>query len=408
MLGARICDPAGPAWWRTVTSVGLLPLAVLGVALPGSSTARAVTMLVGIAWLVVGRLVVPRLRPRAASLDVAEGVLRVKGAGVLSQRIAAADVRAASTAVLPGGACSLALVRHEEGDPPLWLELGNREDLDQVRRALGIGHGGFGVLRWPPERGGFHNRPSVADAVASAGWLAIVGAAWVGTPVFALWLAIPAIVLTLGSLVWAATPRPGRERVVLSPQGIHVVIGAHRALLPWDTVVDAKVEGTSLSIATIDRAEVVPMRSALPVEREHLAAQIRSAVARSRGEGPLPPELPAALAVLSRRDEGRRAWLERLDATAASLAQGDGYRHAGIAANDLWATLESPDAPATLRAGAARILARVAPDEAGARIAKALATEHDAETRQCIRVALEEDVEVAAAELDRVERRSRI
>jgi hypothetical protein len=407
MLRARICDPAGPSWWRVATSVGLLPLALLGLASPGSTTARAVTMLLGIAWLVVGRLVVPRLRPGTAAIDLEAGALRVTRAGFMSQRIVAADVRAASTAELPGGECSLAIVRHETGDPPLWLELATRNDLDQVRRALGIGHGGFGVLRWPPERGGFHNRPSVADAVASVGWLALIAAAWLGAPVVALWLAIPTIFLTLGAVVRAATSRQEQQRVLLAPQGLHVVIDAHHALLPWNTVIDAKVDGTSLSIATRNGAEVVPTRSALPAEREHLAAQIRSAVARSRGEGPLPPELPAVLAVLSRRDEGRRAWLERVDATAASLAQGDGYRHAGIAANDLWAALDSPDAPPSLRAAAARILARIAPDEAGARIAKALATEHDRDTRQHIRVALEEDVEVAAAELDRLERRSR-
>ena len=112
------------------------------------------------------------------------------------------------------------------------------------------------------------------------------------------------------------------------------------------------------------------------------------------------PEIPASLAILSPRDEGKRAWLERIDVTAAAMAQGEGYRRAGVEPRDLWAALESPDAPATLRAAAARILARIAPEEAGDRIARALAMEHDRDTRTRIRVALEEDVDGAARELE--------
>jgi hypothetical protein len=403
MLRARVCDPAGPRWWRIAAAVGVLPLAAMAIALPMSGTAHAVVLLLGIAWLAVGRLVVPRLRPRGCSVAVEPGAIRVKHAGAMSQRVAADQVRAASTSELPGGAYSLALVRHEEGDPPLWLELETKEAVDQVRRALGIGHAGFGALRWPPERGGFHNLPTAADAVAALGWLAIVGAVFLGATEVALAIALPIVPLTLVAMVMATTSRTGQHRVVLTAQGVHVFVEGRGALLPWDTIVDAKVEGTGLLIETRDGRRIVPMRRALPREREHLAAQIRSGAGRARGEGPLPPELPASVAVLSPRDEGRRAWLERLDATAASLSHGDGYRQTSVEARDLWTVMESPDAPASLRAAAARILARVAPEEAGDRIAKALAMEHDRETRQCIRVALEEDLDVAARELDRLD-----
>jgi hypothetical protein len=361
-------------------------------------------LLVGLAWLAIGRIVVPRLRPRAGSVALETGAIRVKNAGAMSQRIAAADVRAASTAELPGGSSSLVLVRHEEGDPPLWLELETPQDLDQVRRALGIGHGGFGTLRYPPERGGFHNAPTVTDALAAVGWLAILVTACLGDVEVAAALGLLVVPLTLVAMVLGTTPR-AKDRVLVAPPGIHVIVQGRRALLPWDIVAGAKVVGDALSIETVHGTQTVSMPRALPIEREHLAAQIRSAVQRSRGEGPPPPDLPASLSVLSRRDEGRRAWLERLDATAASMARGEGYRQAGIEPRDLWTILDSPDAPPSLRAAAARILARIAPDEAGGRIAKALATEHDGETRQCIRVALEEDVEVAARELDRLERR---
>jgi hypothetical protein len=403
MLRARVCDPAGPRWWRIAAAVGLLPLTAVALALPGTATARTLAMLAGIAWLAVGRLVVPRLRPRGCSIALEAGAIRVKNAGAVSQRVAAADVRAASTSELAGGACSIALVRHEEGDPPLWLELDTPGELDQVRRALGIGYAGFGVLRWPPERGAFHNVPTAADVVATVGWLGILAAVFLGATEVALAIALPIVPLTLVAMVMATTPRAGQPRVVLTPQGVHVFAKGSGALLPWSTIVDAKVEGASLAIETRGGREIVPMRGALPREREHMATQLRSGAARARGEGPLPPELPASVAVLAPRDEGRRAWLERLDATAASLSQGDGYRQSSVEARDLWTVMESPDAPPSLRAAAARILARVAPEEAGDRIAKALAMEHDPETRQHIRVALEEDVDVAARELDRLD-----
>jgi len=398
MLRARVCDPAGPRWWRIATAVGVLPLAAIALAMPLSATARAAVMLLGLAWLAVGRLVVPRLGPRGCAIALEPSAIRVKNAGAVSQRVAAGDVRAASTSQLPGGAYSLALA-----DPPLWLELETREDLDQVRRALGIGHAGFGALRYPPERGGFHNMPTAADAVAAVGWLAIVGAVCLGATEVALAVALPIVPLTLVAMVMATTSRPGRHRVLLTPQGVHVIVEGRGALLPWDSIVDATVEGTSLAIQARGGRQVVPMRRAQPRERDHLAAQIRSGAARARGEGPLPPELPASVSVLSPRDEGRRAWLERLDATAASLSQGEGYRQTGVDARDLWTVMESPDAPPSLRAAAARILARVAPEEAGGRIATALAMEHDLDTRAHIRVALEEDVDVAARELDRLD-----
>ncbi|HEX3343512.1 MAG TPA: hypothetical protein VHS09_03020, partial [Polyangiaceae bacterium] len=348
------------------------------------------------------RLVVPRLRTRSCTVLVEPGAIRVTHAGLASQRIAAADVRAASTAQLSGGRCSLALARHEEGDA-LWLELEKTADVDRVRRALGIGHAGFGALRWPSPRGGFHNTATAVDLVATLGWLGMVVAVWAGDVELALALALPVLPATIIAMVLATTARPWRHGAALSPHGLRHVVDGHATFSPWEAVVDAKVEGTGLRIETVHGAETVAMRAAPPAVREHLAAQINSAVRRSRGEGPPPPALPASLAVLSRRDEGHRAWLERLDATAASMAQGEGYRHASVDAQDLWTTLDSPDAPPSLRAAAARILARVAPAEAGDRIGKALAMEHDGETRRCIRVALEEDVEVAARELDRLD-----
>jgi hypothetical protein len=402
MLHARVCDPAGPRWWRVATTAGTLPFIALVLA-PWPATASAVAMVIGVAWLAAGRLLTPRLPARACSVELEAGAIVLRNAGLVSQRIAAHDLRAASTSELPDGGYAMALVVHEEGNPILWLELASRDDLDRVRRALGIGHAGFGLLRWPPLRGVFHTNAAPLDLLASLGWLAILVAVCLGATEAALGLALPIVPLTLIALVLATTPRPAQHSLALTPWGVAAIVHGHASFVPWSAVLDAQVQGASVRVQARDGAELVPMREALPSEREHMAAQIHSSAQRARGEGPPPPAVPASLAVLAPRDEGRRAWLERIDATAATMVHAEGYRYAGVEPHDLWTVLESPDAPATLRAAAARVLARIAPEEAGKRIAATLAMEHDGDARVRIRVALEEDVDVAARELDRLD-----
>jgi hypothetical protein len=402
MLRARVCDPAGPRWWRVAATTGTLPLIALLLA-PWPAMACAAAMVAGVAWLAVGRRLIPRLRARECLVRVEPGAIVLGGAGLVSQRIAAHDLRAASSSELPGGVYAMGLVLHEEGNPILWLELTSRDDLERVRRALGIGHAGFGLLRWPPLRGVFHTTTTPVDVLASLGWLAILVAVCLGATEAALGLALPIVPLTLVAMVLATTPRPAQHSLALTPWGVGAMVAGQASFVPWSAVLDAEVQDGAVFIRAREGAQRVPMRDALPDERENMAAQIHSSAQRARGEGPPPPAIPASLAVLAPRDEARRAWLERIDATAATMAHADRYRHAGLERRDLWTVLESPDAPATLRAAAARVLARVAPEEAGKRIAATLAMEHDGDARVRIRVALEEDVDIAARELDRLD-----
>jgi hypothetical protein len=406
MLRARVCDPAGPRWWRAVTGVGLLPLLLLGLVLPAPELPRIVTMLVGVSWLVLGRLVVPRPGPRACVVDVEPGAIVIHGAGVLSQRIAGADVRGASTAWLDGKVV-LGLVRYSVGDSPLWLELDTAEDAERVRRALGIRYAGLGELTYPPISGSFHSQPTPADFLAGASWVALILAAAVGSDV-ALLLTLAVVPLTIIALAVAAARRDSWDRLTLSPRGVRFPLTTARSApyteVHWGDVQDVRATARGIALTTRHGEHHVPMRRAQAREREHFAAQIRTAARRARGEGPPPPEVPASVAVLAPRDEARRAWLERVDATAASIARAEGYRDLGVEEADLWSALESPDAPVPVRSAAARVLARVAPQQAGPRIAEVLAREHDEDTRTRIEVALEEDVELAARKLDRLDR----
>jgi hypothetical protein len=380
-------------------------MAAAGLLTWWSETLRVEALVVAAAWLVMGRVVIPRLRPRECSVTIEPGAITLENAGLAAQRIEARDLRAASTSRLSDGACALALVRHEEGDPVLWLELASRAEIDRVRQALGIRHGGFGMLRWPPAQGTYHSVPTRVDVAASLGWLAILVAVLFQATEVALGFALFTVPLTLVAMVMATRPRPVGRGLAMTPHGLELALDGRASFLPWSEVVDAEVQGTELCLRTRTGTEALSMREAQASEREHVAAQIRSSARRARGEGPPPPEVPASLEVLAPRNEGRRAWLERIDATAASMAEASGYRQAGVAPSELWAVLESPDAPTYLRAAAARVLARVAPEEAGKRIGDALAMEHDGDARVRIQVALEEDVDVAARELERLDLR---
>jgi hypothetical protein len=351
MLRARVIDTAGPAWWRTVTMLtGLAPAAV---ALPfGLEAATALAML-GVAWMFWARSILTRLRPRDAQLIPGPGVLHIAKAGVLSQKIAARQLCAASSATTAGGE-SIALVRGVDGDRPLVLELATREDALAVRRALGIGAWGFGKVSWPRTT----ERPDwellVLRALSAVGWISM------------------AVAMTIG-------------RVELS-------LGLALAVVP--------VSAIALAMAAAGQQHLVAPRAG-PVEREHLAAHVQSAAERARHA-----EIQAASATLAplarAKGEDSRAWLERVDAMAASLVEDEGYRRGGLETRDLWDTLGDPDAAPHLRAIAGRVLARVAPEEARLRIGEALSLERDAKTRLGIRVALEEDVEIAARGLDRL------
>lgn len=400
---ARVCDAAGPRWWRALVTVGIAPLALLGGFVPWPASLRAVCLLTAAAWLVLVRLVIPRLRARTCELSIEPGAVRLGKAGAASQRIRAADIHAASSARI-GSGFSLALTRYGAGDRPLWLELESSDDLEGVRRALGVGHAGFGELSWPAQRGVFHGKRTAVDLFAAGAWICAIVAVAAQTEA-AIPLAALFVILTIVAVALGASARPVLNGLVLSPGGLRVIRDGYFFENRWADVVTADCRGDEIFLRTSTGVERVSMRDALPEEREHLAAQIRSAALRARGEGPLAPGIPTSVSVLEPRGEDPRAWIERVDATAASLQQRDGYRIAGVEPRELWETLESPDAPPALRAASARILARVAPEQAAPRIALVLSQEHDPAARDRILGALEEDVELAAQALERLDRR---
>jgi hypothetical protein len=123
-------------------------------------------------------------------------------------------------------------------------------------------------------------------------------------------------------------------------------------------------------------------------ELEQLQAQLLSAAHRAHGGGPEKPVATTRIDVLARGRAAREEWLARVDAAAAGFA--GGYRGAGLEQDDLWSTLHDPEAPADLRAGAARVLLRIAPEKARVDVPAVLATVRVKADEELIRDAIDD------------------
>ncbi len=404
MLRARLCDPQGPGWTRAMPALAALAAIALGLLLPGEARVRATVALAGIALLFGRRLLSLRHVPRQVELRLGPARVDIVGAGPLQQRVRAWDLTGASTARTDRGV-ALALVRRRAPERPLVLEFDAEADLEAVRRSLGIGHRGFGDVSWPTTRIG--NTRAVALTILAFPWLALAMSAAAGDAWLALMVVLPLVpatsVILVSAAVFGTSPGP---RVALTQEAV-LVIGrwGTATRIRYADVTGATARPHGIAVETRTRTLAVPMGGSLAEERDHLVAQSRSAAQRARGEGPPPPRLPAPVAMLAPDSENGRTWLERVDAAAASLLASDSaYRQSGLRDEDLWSALESPDAPTPVRAAAARVLARVAPDEAKTRIADALAANRDQYADAFIRIALEDDVDAAARDLQRLTR----
>jgi hypothetical protein len=288
------------------------------------------------------------------------------------------------------------------------LELANDAELEQARRALRIGHFGFGELSWPAGGRGARNVAGALGRIAlwviATGWLAMALGAISGLVVLCFCLALILVPLTLVTVAAHFASMEGAPGVTLTRRALYVVtLDGVPAGTPYEAITDVCTYDAGFAVTTTRGTLYVPTGELGPEERDHVVALVRSAVQRARGLGPAPPGDPACAEVLAPRGEAHRAWLERIDGVAAQIAGGAAYRGTPLDKGELWDALEDPDSPPRVRAAAARVLARVAPAEARVRIAQVLDGEHDDRARAHIRVALEEDVAEAARQLERLD-----
>jgi len=410
---ARVSDPIGPFWWRWLpTGVSVLVMALAVALSMDAGSFKGALLAIGAMLFFLAPMFLPRLGAREATLELGSGVVRVKDAGIASQTIRTRDVVAASTARTREG-IALALVRKGREGRPLVLDLQSEDDARRVRDALGIGHFGFGSLEWPTKRGtalGFTIFARVAAAISCA--LMAGGTAQDGLLVLGLlaaYFSFPAALIMM--LVTLFTSGRNSPTVALRPEGVAVSSDGRRyQTIPYTHIANARHDALGLHLklhggasVDIEAPETVLTRTSMSEgELAHLTAQILSAAQRAQGAGPQAPALPERVADLAQRRDAGRSWLARLDAVARLLTSGAGYRGVGFEESDLWTTLEDHDAPADLRAGAARVLVRV-DKSALPRIEEVLARVRDDGARARMRVAVEEDIDAAGEEIDRLD-----
>jgi hypothetical protein len=418
-MRARVSDPIGPFWQRALVPGLAVLIMAAGIVLPVEEvTAKGILFFLGAALLFAGSLAVPRLGARDAAIELGNGFIDVKNAGAANQRIRTRDVTAASTARTKDGV-ALALVRKGRAERPMVLDLATDEDARRVCDALGIGHYGFGSLAWPTARGSSGNAAIVTRLGAAACMLMLAAgmseAAFLAIGAGLAYLFVP---LALVMMVVNFFPRQKQApNVTLVPEGLGVSPDGRRyETIPYANIADVTTtkRGIRITLHEGKPVEVVAPTTSVArsrmsdAERDHLVAQILSAAQRAHGVGPAPPVLPTRVADLGKRAERGRSWLARLDATAQLLAGGAGYRGCGFEEADLWSTLEDHDAPADVRAAAARVLVRVGHDDAIPRVESVLARVRDDVARERIRIATDDDIDAAGEELDRLDAKQRV
>jgi hypothetical protein len=410
-MRATVHDPSGPLWTRLVVpALGGLCIAsgLLWAWLDGA--APGAELYVGLSVMLLAPFVVGRHAPRRARIELGHGCVFVCDAGVLDQTISARAVEGASTSITPSGAVALALARSWRAGRPIFLELDSEADATRIRDALGVGHHGFGALGWPARASVTHRVLAVLRIAAAALALLVAWRVAVGgdlpsiAALFPFLFALP--------FAWAFAANADREsRIELSPLGVRYFEWNRWQFVPYVEIIDVKDTEAGITLRRgagdptfLPAPRVKHGRRGLTVaEREHIVAQIRNAARRARGEGPPEPDMAASTLLASRADENARTWLERLDATARTIADGAGYRGLALSELDLWNAVQNHDADPEVRAGAARVLVRVEGGAARARIETIIAAVRDDLSIKRIRIATGGDVDEASRELESIE-----
>jgi hypothetical protein len=307
----------------------------------------------------------------------------------------ARDVGGASTARTDHGVAIT--IRTKWGEPTSLVVRGENV-ANEILTALGIGHSGSGNLQWLLVSRAYSVGVFVADAalcIAFALALAILPDDHAALGFFLLGF-FPMLAAFAVRSQWKSSA----FTFVFDPWGLWV----RGALVPWSDIDEAHLQPEGIVLVRRNGTElvaVIPPGSMKAEEKSVILDQIRGAVARARGLGRPKAEPHTRIDILARNGDDARKWLARIDAIATDLGNAT-YRGRGIDPNDLWLTLEDPDAPADLRAAAARVLVRVAPDKK-VRIDSLIAATRTNDDEQQLRIAMEPDVEEAVTKLERLE-----
>ncbi len=405
---ARISDPIGPRWTRMLLpslALGTLVLDYLWAALDNASPGPA--FYVAAFLLLCARPLLGRHRSRNCELSLLPGKVMVRDAGLLNQNIEMEDVSGASTSVGPDGTTTIAIARSARMGRPLHFEVAHSENASEIRQALGIGHGGYGTLAWKVSGGNFELGTNIARIVGGlAALLHAVYAAREAPASILMWS------ILVCSLAWVYVGPLFRQdagvrngTIWFNEAGVFYAAGDKTRHVPYTEIKEVSVDRRWLRIDQVNQQHVtIPiyrashsLNGASDLEIEHIAGQLRDAVRRAHGELEV-AEGATGLELLMRGSaDAPRAWLDRLDSTATNI--GGGYRRVNLTKEALLRALTDPDAATDVRVGAARVLYRIAGEEATARVAEVCETVRDPSLKKQLRVVLTDDLEEAAAEL---------
>lgn len=406
-------DPHGPYKARLAPYIVPLVLAALGsgpmVPVVGETAASVLFLFAVLAFSALGLNAFRQSRIRRADLMLGAGFIEIAQAGLRSQRIRTKDVIGASSARL-GDRLVLSL-QHARRDQPITIECASDAEVDEIRRALGVGHGGFGTVFWRTRLDGAQ-RAAVGGRVVTlvTGVLMMVGlligGVNIGVALFGLfgWMAVVGAILGIVGLIAPAA----EPTVYMDRGGIKILTNRGWFTLPYEQVLGMDDLPSVLTFTVpqpYNRVQIEKASALLggpsAAERDVLIAQIMSAAGRARGYGPEKTDVSGRLDLLRRNGDPIASWFTRLDMAGQMLGagSGQGYRGTTLEAADLWAILEDPEAEPELRTAAARVLRHVPDPKARVRIDAAVATERDHAMGERFRIAMSENVAEASGEL---------
>lgn len=410
-MRAAFSDPQGPMKWRALpyaAAVSAFCIAVFGLEGTPSWT---LALLALAAFNLLGVFSLRQRRPREVDLVLRPGAIEVTNGGTRNQRIHTKDITGATTARTSDGV--LLTLAHAKRDQPVTIRVKDDAEAAQIRQALGIGHGGFGVVGWRSQptdgrKSAIVGRIFAASVTLFCLTLALFGA----TEAAAILGAVFGVFAGIGMLIGLADlmGRPNDPSIVMTSDGLRLKTFRGWFALPYEAVLGIDDHKRGIVFTVPQPYGTVGVECSGPTyggvsahDRDVLVAQVQSASQRARGLGPQKYDVSERLDVLRRNGESPRDWLMRLDMQGRLLTTAPGYRGNTLDAEDLWAILEDPDADAELRAAAARVLRHSPQSDARPRIDAAVAAIRDEATTKRLRIAIRDDVDAASQELASLE-----
>lgn len=411
-MRVHFTDPQGPKKWRVLPY--LPPLGAVLLAMFAMHGAPA--WIVGLLGLATINLlgIIPSLRQRKSrdvELVMHPGAIEIRGAGTRNQTIRTKDLVGATTSRTSAGI--LLTFAHAKRDQPVTIRVESDADASAIRQALGIGHGGFGVVGWrslPTDgrKSAVVGRAFAFVVAAACAVLTLIGAtelAGILGAIFGLF-AVIGMIIGLSDLASQAND----PSIVMTADGLRLRTLRGWFALPYDGVLDIHDHGRGVVFTVPPPYHTVGVECSGPAyggvsphDREVMSAQILAASQRARGLGPQKNDVTGRVEVLRRNGESPRDWLMRLDMQGRLLSTSPGYRGNTLDTEDLWAVLEDPEAEPELRAAAARVLRHAPQPDARARIDAAVAAVREDDVNRRLRIAVSDDVDAASQELATLE-----